>query len=257
VDVKHLQALSRGREYMLARIANLPIPFQRKGPRELALPVDGDEARATEAVEAFRAEFGDLYPGMEVFQYWSYIFNFRHHWKWRSLRASLLPKEARSRRGKRTGMSVERHLGAETNQSELNDVNAWCTNIWNRRGEEDLSRPPAIEVDFASGHLRIIPETLLDWLILHFMECRRNLAICAREHCETPYFVKIHARTKYCSPSCFHLHRAAQQARWEQENRGNRGRKRRKHLARETRSSRKKRIVRGAQTKKLHRQKSR
>ena len=137
---------------------------------------------------------------------YSTVLLFRYHWHWRRperdqrIRRALLP--ALQLRGD----------GRELSINEMDDASASATSWLNRHGLR-------VEVDFPSGRINLRPETLLDWLVLSLIECRRNLAICANENCPTPYFVKTHPRARYCSLSCSGVARQAGQRRWEQANR--------------------------------------
>jgi hypothetical protein len=248
MDNENLKALREGAVNMLARFANLPMPFVASSPNFVHSPQDGDEAQARKSLAGFVVKFGHLHPGVDdISRYWSYVSNFRYHWRWRSQRTS--PSD-----GQPTVSFLRRKESTKIDAIEQDDASDWITNIWNRRGNRSLGPPLDLEVDFSSGRTRIIPETLLDWLVLKLMDYRYDLAICPRLGCTTPYFVKTPQYKKYCSRECFLLQRAAQKEDWEERNRSNGARK---HSARKTAGSRRgTRTSRAAKRKKLRRRKS-
>jgi hypothetical protein len=210
MDTKNLEAMSRGREYMLAKFANLPFPAipGTVSPRFIESPCVQDAAVAQEAVNEFRRQFGDLSPQIEPNTWHRFVLSFRYHWHWRR------PEADRQVRRRNIPLSFRMQAGShEKQQIDMDDPSAWSTNLLNLHALK-------IEVDFSSGRITITPQTLLDWLVLSLIECRRGLAICAREACATSYFVKTHPRTKYCSIECFHLERERGQKEWERANRG-------------------------------------
>jgi hypothetical protein len=211
MDANNLQAMSRGREYMLAKFANLPLPAS-VSPKFIELPCVPDVVVAQKAVDGFREQFGDLSPDIEASDWYRFVLTFRYHWHWRRAEAN---GQVRRRN---ILLSFRMEAGSqEKQQIEMDDASAWSTNILNFRA-------PKIEVDFSSGRITLRPQTLLDWLVLSLIECRRSLSICAREECATPYFVKTHPRTKYCSIDCFNLARERGQKEWETANRRTRKR---------------------------------
>ena len=78
---------------------------------------------------------------------------------------------------------------------------------------------PAIVVNFESGQVTVKPRTLLDWLAKSLLDYREKLAICERDGCEHPYFVKPHARQRFCSPDCANSVRQQKKEQWWMENR--------------------------------------
>jgi hypothetical protein len=210
MDTKNLEAMGRGREYMLAKFANLPLPAipGTVSPNFIELPCVKDAVIAQKAVDEFREQFGDLSPDIEPSDWYRFVLSFRYHWHWRRAEAD------RQVRRRNIPLSFRMQAGSqEKQQIDMDDASAWSTNILNLHALK-------IEVDFSSGRITIRPQTLLDWLVLSMIECRRGLAICAREACATPYFVKTHPRTKYCSIRCFQLERERGQKEWERVNRG-------------------------------------
>jgi hypothetical protein len=221
LNEKNLEAMSRGREYMLARIANLPIPLRTSSP-ELAYmrsPFSEDWETTTERVSEFIRRFGELAPGIRPDNFYRFVVGFRFHWKWRQGKNGTV----RSKRYP-VSLSLERKGRKERPQIELDDASAWATNILNRRilSGDDLGPNPVLDVDFSTGRVMVKPETLLDWLVWSLMECRTRLAICQRKGCATPFFVKSHPRNRYCSPECSHQEREIKKAKWEKSNRSQR-----------------------------------
>jgi hypothetical protein len=215
---KNLEALRWNRKDILAMIANLPIPSRPSNPGYVYVWLDGDQAAAIGALDKFVGRFGDLYPGITRPQFWREVLNFRYHWGWRN----RTPASG----GQRTVVSLEMEGHEGTEQIGQDEASVWCMNILNRPAGGDSGPPPVIKVDVPSGKIRITPETLLDWLVLQFVQCRRNLAICPRGECGSPYFVKTPARKRYCSLVCYHSERRDRQEAWERENRINGVRKR-------------------------------
>jgi hypothetical protein len=156
-----------------------------------------------------------LAPGITGDEWYVHVITFRYHWYWRQEK-----RDPRHRRPLFLSAQL-REESRELSINEMDDASAWATCRLNRNYLR-------IEVDFPSGRINVRPSTLVDWLVLSLIECRRNLAICARESCPTPYFVKTHPRTRYCSPTCFAAAREAGQRRWEKENRSVRSKWRRK-----------------------------
>jgi len=74
-------------------------------------------------------------------------------------------------------------------------------------------------VNFESGQVTVKPRTLLDWLAKWLLDYRDKLAICEREGCEHPYFVRTHARQRFCSHDCANTVRHEKKERWWAENR--------------------------------------
>jgi hypothetical protein len=209
---------------MLAKFANLPVLGRPERPDLVYMgsPCTVDlkpESKdihehieiATRAAEEFREHYGDLAPGIIPPAYENFVVPFRYHWKWtRDGRGAL-----RSRRYP-VMVTLDRTGSGEKPQTELGDASAWARNILNRRAGFDYLGPkPALDVDFAKGRITVIPETLLDWLVLSLMECRTRLAICKRKRCVTPFFVKDHPKNKYCSPECSALAHDGQKREWE------------------------------------------
>ena len=186
MDKKNQEALAYGREYMLAKLANLSSPTS---------PQD------TKPAEEFKHQFGELYPNLDLVVYQRFALSFRYHWMWKKRKP---------------------HEQMDTSAWVANVLNrrlAITTEGQDRLVYHDPSAPPVLEVDFPSGRFKFRPETLLDWLVLSLLECRQNLAICERKECPTPCFVKTHPRAKYCSEACFQHSRLEQKNQWWRENR--------------------------------------
>jgi hypothetical protein len=204
MDAKNIEAMARGREYMLAKFANLPLPGTIRS-KFVEGPCEDNMASADASVDAFRSQFGDLCPGVAKDEWYGLILSFRYQWHWRVRRTG-------DRSLRRNLSSSIQMRGAIKKHFEMDDESAWGTNLLNR------SNLP-IAVDFFSGQITVTPETLLDWLVLSLIACRRNLAICASIRCKAPYFVKIHPRTRYCSLECFASGRLRGQREWEKAKR--------------------------------------
>lgn len=186
-ESKNLEALACGPEYMLGRFANLP-----------------DKPGESKPAEAFHLRFGTLFPGLDPEDYHVDVKAFRKAWH------------------------AER-------ESELESIGTYLTNLFNRTlqfhvkpipaiaaiNTRDARYFPAVKVDFSSGKIGLgKPTTLLDLLASWLLECRRKLGICERESCQTPYFVKRHPRSRYCSESCFRQSRLDKKNQWWKRNRG-------------------------------------
>jgi len=201
---KNVEAMGRGREYMLARFANLPLPGSIT-PKFLEQP-SGDLATAEKALCEFRSEFGELGPEITGDKWYVYLITFRYQWYWRQ--ANRNPEHRRP-------LSISIHLRGKKRRlsiNEMDDASAWATSILNRNNLD-------VEVDFPSGRINLRPNTLIDWLVLSLIECRRKLTICANGSCRKPYFVKTHPRDRYCCKDCSDMGRQVGQQRWEQANR--------------------------------------
>jgi hypothetical protein len=187
-DPKNFEALACGPEYMLGKFANLP-------------DKEGDSKAAYE----FQERFGSLFPGLDPVAYYVDVANFRKAW------------EART--------TIDRDM-----------VGFYLTNLFNRSFQFHVKPPskdgrsilagdarvfPAVKVDFSSGKIGLgLPATLLDWLASSLLERRHKLGTCQREGCPTPYFVKMHPRSRYCSEDCFRQSRLGKKSQWWKQNRG-------------------------------------
>lgn len=201
---KLLQAMGRGREYMLAAFANLPIPGHSK-PAFLEAPCTEDSTHALSAMRAFQREFGELYPGATELDWVVHILQFRYQWRWKANQAATGPS--------RRGLTANTNLASNRRPHfAMDDPSAWATAFLRKR-------PLPIDVDFPTGKLTVVPETVLDWLVLSMIACRRNLSICANPGCQTPYFVKTHPRAIFCSLDCSAAGRARSQREWEKAKR--------------------------------------
>jgi hypothetical protein len=198
MDLKYIQAIHRGREYMLGRFANLRIVG---GVGRLEAPSAPNHRAARRAMQEFTREFGRLSPRMGARDRYLMILQFRLQWYWEKQRSDPALR-------RRLLASLKLKETQELSINEMDDASAWATTFLN-------GRHLRIEVDFPSARISLIPETLLDWLVLSLMACRRNLAICANQACQKPYFVKTHPRRKYCSDECSAVGREAGQRRWE------------------------------------------
>jgi hypothetical protein len=186
MDPKNVEALTYGAEYMLAKFVNLP-----------------DKPGDSKPAEEFRERFGELFPGIDPENYWVDVSNFRKAW----------------------------HAKTTLDRAR---ISAYMTNLFNRKlGSHVKPMPrhailsgdpryyPAVEVDFSSGQIAVSRfATLLDWLAMSLSGCRRKLGICEREGCTTPYFVKMHSRSRYCSEECFRQSRLEKKNQWWKNNRG-------------------------------------
>jgi len=206
MDTRTFEAvLSRGQEYMLARFANLPIPG--KGKLAYLQRPYADQVDARRQLRAFITEFGPLDSRVSdenVMYFW--ILAFRNAWYWRG--AQRDPKNRRP-------ISAALRLKGVAPRKEFNtmsDPSAFATAVLAQRHQE-------LECDFESGRITVIPASLFAWLVLSLIELRRNLALCARKGCRTPYFVKTHSRSLYCSTLCSSEARQAGQRKWEESNR--------------------------------------
>jgi hypothetical protein len=204
---KNLAALSRGRDYMLARFANLPVPGETIDPPEIARPCVKTEAEWERALRTFRQEFGDLHPGIPPSRWANFVLAFRYHW----LPIARIARGAHvstSRARLRVQLSPADGIGTK-NINEMDDPSAFASSVLAL-----CSRP--MVVDFFSARLETAPDTLLHWLLLWFIQRRRNLAYCALESCAHPYFVKARAKNKYCSEQCATLAEQLVERRYEQ-----------------------------------------
>lgn len=187
MDQKNIEAITYGPEYVLGRFVNLP-----------DTPADSKPA------EEFQERFGSLFPGLRPEDYYVDVKGFRKAWHTKQI-------------------------------CERDEVGEYLTNLFNRTlqfhivpthivsalSSRDARYFPAVRVDFSSGRIRLDPSaTLLDWLAISLLECRRRLGICERQGCATPYFVKPHPRARYCSEACFHQSRVEKKSEWWKRNRG-------------------------------------
>jgi hypothetical protein len=202
---KNLAALRRGGDYMLARFANLPVPGSGGGAPKIAGPFARTEAEWLRAVRRFCQEFGDLHPGIPESNWLRYVLGFRCNWL-PVARGEHVP----TGRGRlRVRLSAADGIGPK-NINEMDDPSAFASVVL-------ALCPRPMAVDFFSARLEAGPETLLHWLLLRFVERRRNLAYCALEGCEHPYFVKARAKNKYCTEKCATLAEQTVERRYEQK----------------------------------------
>lgn len=203
--MEHLAYAATGREYMLARFANLPL-LGKNQVEMIRFPYTMNERLSEMKLTEFREEFGELYPGIRRRDWYNFIMEFRYYWYWKRGSAHTVGL----RRPLKLRLAKPGAILKEFNA--MDDPSAWATTMLNGRVLE-------LKVDFPAGRIDIRPNTLLDWLVLSFIDCRLRLAICANEECGTPYFVKIHPRTRYCSTACSGIGRQKGQRKWEEEHR--------------------------------------
>jgi hypothetical protein len=191
MDLKNVDALTYGPEYMLGKFANLP-----------------DKPGESKPAEEFFERFGELFPGLDPGNYWVDVSDFRKAWHAKS-------SSERNVVGSKLTHIFNRSLRTHVKLRPRTDG----FDIGILVG--DPRYYPAVTVDFSSGKVTVSPTgTLLDWLAYALVECRRRLGICERGGCTTPYFVKLHPRARYCSENCFHQSRQQKKAQWWQDNRG-------------------------------------
>ena len=180
MDPKNAEALTYGAEYMLGKFVNLP-----------------DKPGDSKPAEEFRERFGELFPGLDPENYWVDVAEFRRAWHAKSaLDRGLISFYM-------TGL-INRILGPHV--KPVDDPRHFY---------------PPVEINFSSGATFISRfATLLDWLANSLLKCRRRLGICEREGCTTPYFVKMHSRSRYCSEECFRQSRLEKKNQWWKDNRG-------------------------------------
>ena len=179
MDAKNLDALALGPEWMLARFANLRTPLE------------------------FLENYGDLHPGLGPREWLVYVKIFQGAW------------DAKTRDEKE---HISRHITAIFEREETEKVKGLLPPL-KIKDPDDPRLKPAIVVDFESGQITFKPRTLLDWLAKSLLDCRDKLAICEHEHCEHPYFVKTHARQRFCSHGCANSVRERKKEQWWAENR--------------------------------------
>jgi len=170
---------------MLGKLANLGV---------------GSSPEAFDAeVESFQNAYGELYPSLSSEGYWFCVeFVFRPAWH------AKTPE-------KKESISADITRLLERQGEDDPDIPSWTTN--------DPRFRPGVGADFATGKVEIRPRTLLDWLVKSLLECRDKLAICEREGCSHPYFVKTHARQRFCSPDCANSVRQKKKQQWWAGNR--------------------------------------
>jgi hypothetical protein len=190
MDDKNLEALTYGPKWMLAKFANLCT----------------DSTSAD--VQEFCETYGDLYPGWDADSardlYAYYVGGFQLAW------------DAKNRA---TRALVSKFITDIFEQDILAVVMRGATAEKLGRDPDNPESRPAIVADFESGKITVRPRTLLDWLAKSLLDYRDELAICKRENCENPYFVKTHARQRFCSPSCANQVRKQKKERWWAKNR--------------------------------------
>src|SRR6516164_4474376 len=116
MEPKNIEAIARGREYMLARFANLPIPC-RGGPQFIQCASVTDCAVADRAVQEFCDQFSELSPGMgphvDMIEWHKMVISFRSHWcYWKETR-----RDPRHRRP----LSYSVQLRGEGRELTIND----------------------------------------------------------------------------------------------------------------------------------------
>lgn len=190
MDEKNLAALERGPEWMLAKLANITAKNVQK--------------RASE----FYKQYGDLYPGWGIDHQAEVLYTYY---------ASMF------RRAWHAETQADREAVSQLITSIFErDITADKLGLVRATPFEDTNDPesrPAVVADFESGKITIKPRTLLDWLAKSLLEYRDKLAICERSGCERPYFVKTHARQRFCSHDCANSARELKKKRWWAENR--------------------------------------
>jgi hypothetical protein len=187
MDAKNMEALTFGPERMLPKLANLA----KVPPRIIA-----------QAVEEFRSSYGELYPAMFVKEYIICAKVFESAW------TAKTPREKEY---------VNQHIAAFFERENTKEVKGLLPPI-EIADPDDPRRRPALVADFDSGMVTIKPRTLLDWLAKSVLEYRHKLAVCERQGCSHPYFVRIHARQRFCSKECANSVRKTKKERWWTEN---------------------------------------
>jgi hypothetical protein len=179
MDGKNWEAVAHGPERILARFANLRTPLE------------------------FLGKYGDLHPGLGLREYLIYAQIFRQAW------------DAKTKAQKEY---VSQHITKIFEREEMEEMKGLLPPLETKSPDETRLRP-AIVADFESGQISIKPRTLLDWLAKWLLEYRDKLAVCERDGCEHPYFVKKHARQRFCSSGCANSMREQKKKQWWAENR--------------------------------------
>jgi len=108
--------------------------------------------------------------------------------------------------------------------AQLEALNRQLEMIFERRPElvgtvDPTHERPAIVVDSAHGSIGVTPRTMLDILGVAILTNIKKLAMCEREGCPTPYFIKKHARQRFCSTDCADTVRGRKKKAWQDTHR--------------------------------------
>jgi hypothetical protein len=180
MDEKNANAIAAaGIENLLTRFVNLPTD-------------PGSSSRA----EEYERQNGELFRGLGPGDYWGYVQIFRQAW------TAKAEDEIRA-----TGMHLQRIFERESG-------------LPTSYRPDDITSRPAIEVDFATGRIALRPRTLLDVLAATLLAHRDKLGYCEREgDCPHPYYIKSHARQRFCCPSCADTIRKQKKSQWWKDHR--------------------------------------
>src|SRR6266404_7335639 len=123
MERRNLEAMGRGREYMLARFVNLPVAgTPGLNFKYMESPCVKSWKEALKAIDEFRDQFGEPRPHMERDNWLAYILTFRYHWHWRR---NMVNREV-VRRPLRVALKT-RGENHKKQQIEIDDASAWCT----------------------------------------------------------------------------------------------------------------------------------
>lgn len=180
MDEKNANAIAAlGIENLLTRFVNLPIDPDNSGP-----------------AEEYEQQYGGLFPSLKPQDYFGYVRILQQAWTART------EDELRA-----TGMQLQRIFEREPGLPMRYDAN-------------EITSRPAVVVDFATGRLTLKPRTLLDTLAATVLAYRDKLGHCERgSDCPHPYFIKSHARQRFCSASCADTIRKRKKSQWWKDNR--------------------------------------
>jgi hypothetical protein len=196
MDAKNVEALGYGADWMLAKFVNLP------------------SSTASNPVADFVQKYGELCPGwdgtdeQDKVLYMGFANEFRKAWFAYSVEHKQNISELITRIFERErDITTEYLSGGPPALRLFADAN-------------DRYERSAVVADFETGKITIKPRTLLDWLAKCLLENRRKLAFCKRKGCQTPYYVKMHPRHKYCSVTCASEIAIERKKQWWRDNRG-------------------------------------
>ncbi len=201
MDTKNWGLIRSGPEAALGKFASLPI----------------EKA----AVEEFQQVYGALYPGLIVREFQVFVKIFQGAWR------ATTDDEKKAISQHITAIferdSIEPFKGDWGGLPTFEPGSAKSVALspvsHQELGRNDPRARPAVVADFDTGTVTIEPRTLLDWLAESLLKCRNRLAVCEREGCTTPYFVKSHARQRFCTPKCADSARQQKKEQWWAENR--------------------------------------
>jgi hypothetical protein len=229
MDAKNIETIKNfDPTHVLARFVNSaggPAAFERTLGYVEMLTLPPTDPLAV-AAKNFKQTYGELQPECEVWMYVDSVRVFRDAWNAKtsgekeavSLRLTSFLERVEDPKLPFPDVAVS--FSDDPPGPATFDLGSETITIPDLRpNPHDPRLRPAISVNIESGAITIKPRTLLDWLVKSLLECRDRLAICKREGCPHPYYVKTHARQQFCCEDCANTIRQHKKEQWWVKNR--------------------------------------